>query len=528
MSIRALKVFGLPILAAVFHLCFPGSGVSQQEYRTTAELSGFEVYTPYDSMMTYLARIQASSTEMRLGIYGETHQERELPYVIFARPSVTRPWEAWALGKPILVLAAQVHGNERTMREAVLVLLRDFATPGTAMNDALDALTVIIVPFINPDGFAAQPQSTRGNLWGLDLNRDYMKLEQPEIQAYTQNILLPWAPHLFVDGHNGGSFPYNLNYQCPSHAAPDPRITELCDELIFPAIGQKLAGEGFRARYYQRGNENRWDVGGYDPRIGRNYGGFSNMVGILFESPRGQSLADGVRAGYLAYETVVEWARDNTELLLTTVLTARRETVEMGAATDGEVPIYVDYAPEEEPVTYLIAEDGPGDTQRIVEIQSDSLMKRPVTTLSRPLPWAYLLPPDAEAAVELLGRHRVQVEELQEPITLVVDAYAIGDMTYESVYNHESATKIEVAETLTREMSLSEGTYVVRTGQMQGRVAAHLLEAETRDGVVYWNRMDAWLPKSQIDAFKSGTSDAPLFPIFKLMRPTPLPTRLLP
>ena len=127
--------------------------------------------------------------------------------------------------------------------------------------------------------------------------------------------------------------------------------------------------KAFRAWYYERGNENRWDVGGFDPRIGRNYGGFSNMVGILFESPWGQSLADGVRAGYLAYETVVEWARDNSDLLLETVSTARRETVEMGNAAQGTVPIDVEYAPEEEPVTYLIFR-GPEDDREIIEIQS--------------------------------------------------------------------------------------------------------------------------------------------------------------
>ncbi len=526
MNNRVLRRLRLCLWLGAFQVGLPNAGGSQQEFRTTSELSGFTEYTPYDSMMTYLGQIQASSTEMRLGIFGETHQQRELPFAVFSRPSVTQPWEAWALGKPILVLAAQVHGNEPTMRESVLILLREFATPGTTMNQALDQLTVLIVPFINPDGFTAQPESTRGNLWGLDLNRDYMKLEQPEIQAYTQNILLPWAPHLFVDGHNGGSFPYNLNYQCPSHPAPDPRITELCDELIFPAIDEKLAGEGFRAWYYERGNENRWDVGGFDPRIGRNYGGFSNMVGILFESPWGQSLADGVRAGYLAYETVVEWARDNSDLLLETVSTARRETVEMGNAAQGTVPIDVEYAPEEEPVTYLIFR-GPEDDREIIEIQSDSLMKRPVATLTRLRPWAYLLPPDAEDAVELLRRHRVQVEELQEPVRTVVSVYTIGDIAYETVYNHDAATKLDVAETLTQEVSLPEGTYLVRTGQMQGRVAAHLLEPETRDGVVYWNRMDPWLPKNAVEDFKAGLAEAPIFPIFKLMRPTPLPTRLV-
>lgn len=507
-------------------LFVPTRVAGQQEHRTGPELSGYTEHTSYEEMMDYLARVQASSTEMRLGIYGETRLGRELPYAIFSRPSITQPWEAWVLGKPILVLAANVHGNEPTFRESVLLLLRDFATRGTEMNDALDQLTVLVVPQLNPDGFST-PEPQRGNIWGLDLNRDYMKLEQPEIRGYVQNILLPWAPHLFVDGHNGGSYPYNLNYQCPSHSTPDARITELCDEMIFPDVDRELQAEGFRAWYYQRGNENRWDVGGPDPRIGRNYGGFSNMVGILFESPRGQSMADGIRAGIIGYETVVRWARDNTELLVETVHRARMETVQMGSAAQGEVPIEVVYLPQGERVTYLIP-DGPEVDGGTMEIQSDSLMKVPQTTLSRPRPWAYLLPPDAEDAVELLLQHGIQVEELQRPVELVVDVYRIGSVSYEQAYNHEAATKVDVADTITREASVPRGSYLVRTGQMRGRVAAHLLEAETRDGVVYWNRMDPWIPKTAVDDFRAGEGPPPEFPILKVMEPTPLPTRLIP
>jgi hypothetical protein len=138
-----------------------------------------------------------------------------------------------------------------------------------------------------------------------------------------------------------------------------------------------------------------------------------------------------------------------------------------------------------------------------------------------------VLPRDAELAVELLRRHSVQVERVREPVSVTVDAYRIGDVTYESAYNHEAATKLGVAETVTMTVSLLRGSYVVRTGQMQGRLAAHLLEAETRDGVVYWNRMDAWIPKAEVAAFQAGDGEAPIFPVYKIMEPTPLPTTLL-
>ena len=78
-----------------------------------------------------------------------------------------------------------------------------------------------------------------------------MKLEHPTIQGYVQNLIGKWRPHLFVDGHNGGLRPYSLTYQCPSHAAPDQRITALCDDEIFPAIDARLEAEGMDTWYYQ-------------------------------------------------------------------------------------------------------------------------------------------------------------------------------------------------------------------------------------------------------------------------------------
>jgi hypothetical protein len=57
----------------------------------------------------------------------------------------------------------------------------------------------------------------------------------------------------------------------------------------------------------------------------------------------------------------------------------------------------------------------------------------------------------------------------------------------------------------------------------------HMLEQETTDNVVYWNTMDGLLPKAALQraaATADAAADAPLVPIFKIMRPGPLPTRI--
>jgi dipeptidyl-peptidase 4 len=518
------------VLLVAALLVLPGHATGAaaiQDLRTHSEASGFTEFTPYESMMSFLAELQAGSTDMRLGTFAESHAGRSLPYAVFSRPGIVDSSEARVGDRPVLVLAAGVHGGERTLRESVLLLARELATRGTPMNDALEDLVVLVVPQLNPDGFAAEPGPQRGNLRGLDLNRDYMKLEQPEIRGYVREILLEWRPHLFIDGHNGGSFPYNLNYQCPSHPGADLRITALCDDVIFPEIDRAFEAEGYRSWYYQTGTATRWIVGGTDPRIGRNYGGLANMVAILFESPGGQSMEDGVYSGLLGYSTVVEWARENPELLMTTVREAIEETIALGAGPSGDIPIEVTYAPEERRVEYFLG-TVVDDEREVILVQSDSLMKRPVTTHSRPRPWAYVVPPQAEGAVQLLRDHAVMVDRLEESSTVMVEAYTLGNFRYEVAYDHQSALRLEVEGVERFEVDLPEGAYIVRMAQPQGRVAAHLLEAETRDGVVYWNRMDAWIPKDDILAYRDGADvDPPVFPIYRIMNPTVLSTRLL-
>jgi len=550
-SISAPQLAGMAVPAVLFVLMVAFPAAAQQAWtpretgfpETPAERSDFEATTGHQEMWEYLEDLRGASTDMYLGSYGKTWEGRDLPFAIFSKPLVANPWEAWALDRPIVLLAANVHGGERTFREGLLILMRDLATPGTHANDLLDDLVVLVVPQINPDGYEATDRGTRGNAWGIDLNRDYVKLEQPALAAYVSNVLARWRPHMFVDSHNGGSRPYNLCYQCPSHFDPAQSLTTVCDQEIFPAINDKLGDEGLRAWYYSGGDEEAWQGGGFQARIGRNYGGFINAIGILFESP-GQELEEGARAGYLGNLAVLEYAVNNADRVMGLVNDARLETVSMGSEPRGEIAVEMEYEPEDYPVDYTIITGGrwaePGTPVDTIEVTGAQLIKKPVATKTRPRPWAYLLPRDAVDAVAMLRRHGITVEVLTEMDSLTVDAYTVAEVTHERAYNHAAATRVQVGEVVTRTEVFPKGTYLVPTGQFLGRLVTHMLEPETDDNVVYWNTMDAWIPRPVVEeegdqkeeetparARQRERQGPPILPIYKLMTPTPLPTLLL-
>jgi len=524
-GLRRLRALALPaavagMLAATATVPALDAQQSPQDFRTAGEEANLERFTSHLEMMEYLHNLRSVSNEFRMGIYGHSRQGRELPYLVFSRPAVTKGWEAAALGKPVVELHANVHGGERDLRESLLQLIRELATPGTPENDLLDHMVIIVAPQLNPDGYEFSERGIRGNAWGIDLNRDYMKQEHPEIQYWVQNVLHEWNPHLFVDGHNGGSFPYHIKYQCPGHADPDQRITALCDNEIFPRIDERLEAEGFLSFFWAGGNEEGWRGGQTDARISRNYSGFANSIGILFESPGWLETHDAVRSGYLAYLAVLEYVRDNPQRVMDTVRDARVEAIQLGSEPTGEIAVQMTLEPEPDLVDFFIG----GEDGEIVEITGAPIVKRPVATATRPRPFAYILPRDAVDAVALLQRHNITVEQLTGPTTVEVQAYELTGITWGQAYNHASTNQLEIGDVHTVEMEFPEGTYVVPTGQMMGRIASHLLEPETNDNLIYWGAMDRWLP---LAALHGDGDDPVLVPIYKLMAPTPLPARLL-
>jgi hypothetical protein len=200
---------------------------------------------------------------------------------------------------------------------------------------------------------------------------------------------------------------------------------------------------------------------------------------------------------------------------------ARFETIRMGQNAEGMIPVQVEYGLEDWEVEYDYA-SGPRDNPTIVPVRG-RLLKKPVVLKERKRPYAYILEPRAINSLEMLKAQNVLIEVLQEDMEIETDAYVLEGIEYNQEYDHPAAVTVLLAdEPVTETRTFPKGSFVIRTGQMMGRVAAHLLEPETNDSVVRWNAMDAILPR--LGGQRGG---APLIPIFKVMAPTTLPTKVL-
>ncbi|MCC7491354.1 MAG: DUF2817 domain-containing protein [Fimbriimonadaceae bacterium] len=91
----------------------------------------------------------------------------------------------------VLVIAGQ-HGDEASPGNSVLLWLRSLAGSG-----AWPAVAVFVIPSLNPDGAA---RGRRANAAGVDLNRDWAALSQPETRLVA-DLVRRWRIHLVFDLH---------------------------------------------------------------------------------------------------------------------------------------------------------------------------------------------------------------------------------------------------------------------------------------------------------------------------------------
>jgi hypothetical protein len=127
---------------------------------------------------------------------------------------------------------------------------------------------------------------------------------------------------------------------------------------------------------------------------------------------------------------------------------------------------------------------------------------------SVPIARAYLIPHKEEvgAIVEKLKAHGIAVEELAGTLTTDVDTFTIESVS-RSPRRIQGHDNVKVTWRSDEEkMRFEAGTYVVRTSQPLGLLAAYLLEPESDDGLVSWNFLDAFLEPQKV------------LPVYKLMR----------
>jgi hypothetical protein len=263
-----------------------------------------------------------------------------------------------------------------------------------------------------------------------------------------------------------------------------------------------------------------WRTFSPQPRLGFNYVGLRNRLSILSEAFSYLDFRRRVAVTTAFVAEILGYSAAHAAEIRRVTHQADARTIALGR-NDKERRIGVDYTPKAlaKPVTILVGEvvqrtnalSGAEMTVMVEDaVTPVKMMDYGLFAASRsvPIARAYFIPGQEgmRAIVENLQAHGVLVEEVAKPLTIEIEAFTI-ERVMRAPYRFQGHENIKVTGRYDKKkMRFEAGTYLVRTSQPLGVLAACLLEPESDDGLLAWNFLDAFLEPQKV------------FPVYKLMR----------
>jgi hypothetical protein len=514
--------------------CGTGSTMTAAIPQTRAERTAYEETSRYDDVRGFIDALVRQTPRARVEMFGKSEEGRDLPLLVVGDPPAAEP-PAPSSRLPIVLVMANIHAGEVEGKEAALHLARRL-TLGD-LQPLLRSAVWLFAPIYNADGNEKISLDhrveqngpiggvgTRENAKGLDLNRDFMKLESSEARALV-SLFTKWDPDVIVDLHttNGSYHGYHLTYGLPFNPNTNRRIAAYTRGLLLTTVrGAMSARHGFRT--YDYGNfttadamdderegfepgETRqkvWRTFDARPRFGTNYAGLRNRIAILSEA-----------YSYLDFERRVKVTEAFTEEIMRFVaadagtirsLTSGADAGWTGGSNDEQQGIRSTLQALPNPVDVLVGAIGSrinprsGKAMRtMIESRaiptSMTVYDRFVSTSRRRVPAEYIVPASASGLQEVVERkmreHGIQVERLETVTRMAVEQLTLTQVRHaEQAFQGHHAASIE-GRFERRDITVPAGSLLVRTKQPLGRLVFYLLEPESDDGLTTWNFLDS-------------------------------------
>jgi murein tripeptide amidase MpaA len=491
-------------------------------WRTRAERSGYRVTPDYDETLRFCKQIEAGSRWVKVESYGTSGQGRDLPLVIVSRDGAFTPQQAFATGKPIVLIQNGIHSGEIEGKDACLALLRDLAVlrrrPGL-----LDHCILLVLPIFSVDAHERRGRYNRINQngpdemgWrstpiGLNLNRDYLKVETPEMRAMLARVYTKWWPHLLVDDHttDGADYRHDLTYGFNHGAGTPAALTHWLEESFEGRVIPRLAAMGHVPAPYltfRKGNDplSGIDFGDSPPRFSTGYTPLQCRPSILVETHMLKPYETRVRATYDLLVALLEEISARPEELVRAVAEAEGETIARGRESDParrEVTLRTRTTDRSVPfafkgvATRLDSSDITGGFVPRYGAEpwdvSIPLYREAEATLTVRQPVGYLIPQEWASCRDRLEIHGVRFRRLTRAWRDTVEVQRI-------VAWSDSAAPFEGHRTIqVRRVALERRVRAFRPGdlwvpldQRSAMVAVQLFEAQAQDGLMYWNAFD--------------------------------------
>ena len=490
------------------------------DWTTPAEKAQFRATPSYADTLSYLGRLEkAAPGRLRLRTFGVSPQGRPMMAVIANADGNFTPEAARAARLPIILVQAGIHPGEIEGKDAGLMLLRDFAVAGK-LPHLLDHAVLVFVPVFSVDGHENSSPYNRINQNGpdsmgfrgqsqyLNLNRDYIKAEAPEMRAWLK-LWQHWRPDFLVDVHttDGADYQYDLTWYLEDPHKLDAGVSAWQQQAmgrVIPAY-EKLGHLASIYLEFKDGNDPSLGIAnfGSGPRFSTGYAALQNRPALLIETHMLKPYAVRVRAAYDLLALLLAYAADHATALLEA--NAKADAATIARVGDPSAHTALTFKPDPASARFTLkgytfqrseSEISGGTWIRYDPSKAQSYdipnWNGLLPDLSVALPAAYAVPAQWSEVIARLQAHGISYRLLSCAAEVSAMGYQLDNPKWSSQPFEGHLMLQDVAARLApRREVLPAGSIIVPLNQPSANVAVELLEPEAPDSLLRWGVLDA-------------------------------------
>ena len=495
----------------------------QISLQTVAEKSDFKSTSDYNDVKIFIDQLRKSSPYIRIENIATSVEGREVPLMIIGNPLPKSPKDLAAKKRLVVYIQADIHAGEVEGKEAVLMYVRDLLHEKNP--EILKNVVLLVCPLFNPDGnekisplnrtYQNGPVNgvgVRYNGQFLDLNRDAMKAESPEVRGVLTNVFDKWDPALFMDCHTtDGSYhvePTTFTWMVNPNG--DNSLIAYMRDKMMPEMSKTLSGKYktencFYGEFFDMLDPDKgWVLDASEPRYMSNYYGIRNRLGILNENYVYADFKSRVMGCYWLIHSLLDYSSLHKSEIENMLNDVDKRTIARGVNPSPSDSFAIEYKvrPLTDKITIrtyeaeLIKDTNGRRNYKRTDRQKDVTVPYFIDyypTKNVRFPFAYILTTHDPVITDLLKTHGIKVEKLLSDSKIEVQRFEISELKGEARLNQGHYTNTINGRYISGPMDFPAGTLVVRTSQPLGNLIAYLLEPQSNDGLVVWNFFDRYL-----------------------------------
>ncbi len=484
---------------------------------TVPENSNFTQTSLHRDVMDFLSILKKRSDKIKLATLCFTTEGKDVPLVIISDEGVSSPYQMRSVNKPAILIVGNIHAGEVEGKEALLMVIRDIVE--NKLNDLLKDQTLLFVPIFNADGNDKIGKNRRDNgpaLAGvryngqhLDLNRDYIKLESPEVNALVK-LFNEWDPVLFVDLHttNGSYHREPVTYSTLSNPNSNRNLMNFMWKKMFPAVKRTMKLK-YKTDAIPYGNfvdrafpGKGWRNHAYEARFGTNYAGLRNRFTILDENYAHADYKTRIMSAYYFIRSILEFTSGNIRKMNSLVKKADLETMHTYSNGDHILTYSADklleftiksYEFEKVKIKPEDRDKYPPWIKDFIIKKTDKLKDYKVSYFAKAkaessvkAPKGYFILPNHKEVINNLKKHGISVERTGEDISGEFENFIFKKMEYGKTLFQGHILITVSGNYNQKKMKLPKGSYYISMKQPLARLISELLEPESKDSLLKW------------------------------------------